>query len=168
MHSSSILAGLKLQEREIVVAFFGIFAGAEFTLKQRGFIKSGGHSGAMADWDTFALSIAGQFREQHDPSFQSAWRTLSMNAPRKQVVRNGSLSWREANRPRGCSDEQWGLLMVRRVRNNLFHGGKFVLGGTEAPNARDVMLVRSALVLVERALTLSFARPAIRDDTESQ
>ena len=157
----TILRNLNQQERQTVVEFFGTFAGAEFTLKQRGFIKSGSHNGATADWDNFATSISGQFQKQRDEPFRDAWEYLIAHPPRKQVAPKGRLSWKEAERPRGWSDEQWGFVIVRRVRNNLFHGAKFVVGGSES-YSRDVTLVRSALVLVQHALEMPFVRAKIR------
>ena len=71
----------------------------------------------------------------------------------KQVLRNGNLMW-EANLPNnGMSETQVLFVLVRRIRNNLFHGGKHnfdVFEDTE----RTTQLLRSALVIVQESLSV--------------
>jgi hypothetical protein len=51
----------------------------------------------------------------------------------------------------GLTDESYGLLLVRRIRNNLFHGAKFLLGG-ERDFDRDRQLVEAALTVLDVAM----------------
>ena len=153
--SRSLLDYLPPRERGLVTNFFGAFAHAEYVLKSDGYIRRG-REDAQADWDAFANSIKSRFRPSASRELQGAWAMLIDHPPRKQVIVDGRLGWREAPRPKGISAAAWGLLLVRRIRNNLFHGAKFVVGGTEQ-FARDRELVSAAHVLLMHALDL--ARP---------
>ena len=139
-------------EKELVQEFIGAFPAAEFELKERGFLRRGSDD-AQADWDSFAGTIQQRFRVDRPPALAKAWRVLTTSPPRKQVIRNGRLAWKESPRPAGVSDAAWGLLLVRRVRNNLFHGAKFILGGSD-DFVRDRDLIRAALVVLDAALSV--------------
>lgn len=152
----SLLDHLSEGERELVQEFFAAFAAAEFELKMRGFVRRGSED-AHADWDRFADSIRQRFRVDRPPTLAKAWRTLTAKPPRKQAVRAGGLAWKESPRPAGTSDAAWGLQLVRRVRNNLFHGAKFMLGGSEQ-FVRDRDLVSAALLVLEAALEIPARR----------
>ena len=147
-----VLQHLGSDDRELVAQFFGAFAGAEFALKSMGYIGTDRYGGVSADWDAYASAITGRFRRMKDAEFSQAWDSLTSRPPRKQVIRNGLLSWGQSERPRNWSDERWALLLTRRVRNNLFHGAKFFLGGSEG-YLRDRELVQAAIVVTRRALT---------------
>lgn len=149
-------------DQQLATEFFAAFAGAEYTLKERGYIKRGRDDGAGADWDAYAQAISGLFKKQRDPEFRAAWADLTTSPPRKQVVRNGHLAWQSTSRGPKWTDEYWGLLLARRVRNNLFHGGKFILGGFDG-YARDRSLVQAALLITRRALS----EPPIRGRSRS-
>jgi hypothetical protein len=137
-------------DKELALRLFGCFAYAEHSLKTSGYLRRG-RAGAEADWDSYARSIAGRFRGDADHRFRTAWRLLIANPPRKQVVRNGQLDWQIVTRPPGTTDELYGLLLVRRIRNNLFHGAKFLVGG-EADFRRDRQLVEAAIAILEAAM----------------
>jgi hypothetical protein len=156
-HRRSLLDYLPPTDQAMVQGFFAEFALAEFDLKMLGFIRRG-REDAQADWDAFASAIERRFRVNQTRALAKAWRALTTNPPRKQVVRDGHLGWRTTARPR-ISDAAWGLLLVRRVRNNLFHGAKFILGGSEQ-FARDRELVSAAQTILQGAMRL--ARPRER------
>lgn len=145
------LTDLSAQERAQVFEFFVRFMTSEFALKARGFLRAGRNAEASADWDGYAVAIAGRFALEGGVRFHSAWSELTRDPPMKQIVRNGALCWTATTRAREWTDEQWGLMLVRRVRNNLFHGAKLVVGG--APDrARDVTLVAAAATVLSVAL----------------
>ncbi len=132
---------------------FAAFAAAEHDLKAMGFIRRGSED-AQADWDEFARAIKRRFRVDRPVQIAKAWQFLTGNPPRKQVIRDGRLEWLAVARPAGLSDAEYGLLLVRRVRNNLFHGGKFIVGGTRQPD-RDRELVDASFRILEFARGLS-------------
>ena len=139
------------REKELVQDFFSAFAASEYELKVHGFIRRGSED-AQADWDRYASTIHQRFNIRRAP-IAKAWKTLTANPPRKQVVRAGRLAWKPTEKPARASDAEWGLLLVRRVRNNLFHGAKFILGPGDQ-FVRDRELVEAALVILNFALQL--------------
>ena len=74
------------------------------------------------------------------------------NPPKKQVIQNGLLEWNDS-RPNTNSKADLVLLYVRRVRNNLFHGGKFN-DHWFAPE-RSEELLRYSLVILNACLEAS-------------
>ena len=156
--SRSLLDHLPVEERRLVTDFFGAFAHAEYVLKSLGYIRRG-REDAQADWDAFANSIKERFHPRTSRNLRDSWVVLTHYPPRKQVLVDGRLGWREAPRPAGLSAAAWGLLLVRRIRNNLFHGAKFILGGAEQ-FTRDRELVSAALAFLRHAINL--ARPPLR------
>ena len=72
--------------------------------------------------------------------------------PKKQMIANGLLEWDPAEPDTDlCSD--LALIYVRRVRNNLFHGGKFN-GHWFAPD-RSEALLRHSLTILRACLAAS-------------
>lgn len=154
----SLLGYLPLPEAALATEFFGAFAMAEYSLKTLGYIRQG-REDAQADWSAYARTIQKGFREAAPRQFKRAWEALTQHPPRKQVSVAGRLAWKDTPRPAGMADAAWGLLLVRRVRNNLFHGAKFTLGGSDQFR-RDRDLISAALMVLDHAMRL--ARPAVR------
>jgi hypothetical protein len=157
--SRSLLDYLPPNDQKLVADFFGSFARAECRLKELGYIRRG-REDAQADWDAFASDVEPRFRPAKPGDLKRVWMLLTENPPRKQVVRDGALAWKATPRSPGLSDAAWGLLLVRRVRNNLFHGAKFMLGGAEQ-FGRDRELVAAALTLLEHAMRRARPRPRV-------
>ncbi|NWG38878.1 MAG: hypothetical protein HXY27_02775 [Hydrogenophilaceae bacterium] len=65
--------------------------------------------------------------------------------PKKQMIRNGVIKWEES-KPTTDSKADELLIYVRRVRNNLFHGGKF--NGHWFSPERSEALLRSSLTIL--------------------
>lgn len=132
--------------------FLSVFARYEFALKAGGF-ADGDDRGVTAAWDRYAASIDAQFARLESAELSAAIEYLLGHPPKKQVLANGELAWRDlppnAKQPRAVQV----LLMVRRVRNNLFHGGKFL--PTKAGNDRDRLLVNHSLVVLRACLPLN-------------
>ena len=76
--------------------------------------------------------------------------------PKTQIVSGNDLGWRETPIGQGEHHESYVLRLVRTVRNNLFHGGKYPypLGPVEDV-ARNERLLRSAVVILRQCLKLS-------------
>ncbi|SEI03712.1 hypothetical protein [Paracoccus alkenifer] len=106
---------------EAGICLFKCMMRLEFAVKEAGYVRRGSRNAAEIDWDEYARNRLG-------PGF---WRQvqgaeeikpLIQTPPKKQIVDdNGSLDWRNAGEVT-CVQELIGA--VRRVRNNLFHGGK--------------------------------------------
>ena len=105
--------------------FFRTFARFEYALKARGFCRRGRSGNAAPDWDRFAESapVRGVLCDPVGPGLTEAVEYILSHPPRTQVIENGRLTWRDGP-PRATGQSGRVLELVRRVRNNLFHGGK--------------------------------------------
>ncbi|HVF61939.1 MAG TPA: hypothetical protein VNJ70_19190 [Thermoanaerobaculia bacterium] len=105
-----------------------------------------------ADWDLFGRVINPQFNSIQDPALSEAVTYLLGRPPKKQVLIDDRLDWRDAPPDPNLSRAHRVLLAVRRVRNNLFHGGKF-LAPDEPGDDRDRLLVQHSLTRSARMHT---------------
>ena len=139
---------------------FRLFARFEYALKAAGFHRGDGN--AEADWRTFAESLNGLFEAIEDPALGEAVDYFRAHPPKKQVIRDGLLEWDE-RQPQTDLEADRILLYVRRVRNNLFHGGKFN-GRWFAPERSDILL-RHSMTILHACLAAS---PAVREAFEQE
>jgi hypothetical protein len=135
-------------DHELMFTFFAAFSRFEYALKAAG-LRREKNGAAEPDWDRFAKEIVEAFGERVavDDFLKSAVEALVSNPPRKQ---RDNLSWAIVEHQGDAFGAANVLLIVRRVRNNLFHGGKAMRQG--ADGARDDQLVKNALVVLDRAL----------------
>jgi len=139
-------------DRDLVLQFFAYFSRFEYSLKRSGFLKSG--TKAEPNWDTYANTLRGRFTDVQDPVFRGAVTFLLKEPPKTQTVSGKSLDWRDTVRGDGEHHEQYLLRLVRTVRNNLFHGGKYPLGPMHDV-ARDRDLLKAGIVVLGQCLELS-------------
>jgi|SRR5208283_1038755 len=133
--------------------FFAFFGRFECALKKVGCLKSA-EKGARAEagWDKFAKSLGERFYGEVQESGKA--NLFWENPPKKQIVgRGGSLGWKSIP----VKDVETLFDAVRRVRNNLFHGGKYPEpnGGVIPDPARDAKLLSQAREVLEMALKKS-------------
>ena len=133
--------------------FLGNFARCEYALKGSGFARGNANS-VEADWDAFARAVDWHFRRVDDPAFRAAVDFLLSEPPRKQVLRDGHVRWKEAPPDRNLPKAQQVLLMVRRVRNNLFNGAK-VWSPEYGNRARDIHLLKAGLTVLRHCIPLN-------------
>lgn len=124
--------------------FLKKFARIECALKASGFHN--GNGDAKANWDTFANSVSGKL--ELDPQLKDAIDYISKTPPKKQIIKDDLLQWSSPNPNANKTHEL--LLCVRRVRNNLFHGGKFN-GHWFAPE-RSKELIEHSLNILDACL----------------
>lgn len=136
--------------RDDAALFLVIFARCEFSLKAvKRFRKTTPR--LEADWDTFSAAVAPNFSFADDAKLEMAVKYLLERPPKKEVEISGNLGWDEA-KP-GGTDVYRLLVYVRRVRNNLFHGAKWV--AREADEiGRDQILVDAALTVLSALIQL--------------
>ncbi len=136
--------------QDLVRDFLVFFARFEYALKRSGFLRARKDRSAEADWDTFAVSLRAKFNGSNPEIFDEAVEYLLKNPPHKQVVNAGHLSWQEPKLGNGEGRSEYILRLVRTVRNNLFHGGKFPNPiGPIAESARDRALRKHCLVILD-------------------
>ncbi len=134
-------------DRELVFEFFWKFSVFESALKREGFLRTDRHSNAaLADWGRFGREIQGEFTRVSVPGFTKATEQLRKLSPRRQVVRDGRIGW-DPIQQNGQSDAEYTLQLMRTVRNNLFHGGKYPDGPIEEI-ARNRDILRAALTIL--------------------
>ena len=111
---------------DLVERFLAAFSRMEYALKAAGYLQK--TDDARPDWDRFAADVNVEFEQIRDNEFMTAADFLTREPPRKQVVQKGKAVFadRPGNEPKGARSA---LLMVRRIRNNLVHGGKYSPAG---------------------------------------
>lgn len=125
--------------------FLVAFARLEYSAKAVGFL-SGNERQAAVDWDALAKHLSAGFRNQlsENPRVKSAFQELQEKPPKKAVLKDGSLEF-ESSEPQNVGEAMEALLYLKRIRNNLFHGGK----GFKIEEAdRDDHLVALGLTLI--------------------
>jgi hypothetical protein len=128
---------------ELAGRFFVRFARFDSALKQSGFGKQERNNGVAADWNAFA----------HRPEIGSLFHIFEVNPitayiinspPKKRVMIDGVLGWREVKKPVNAVELTEAL---GRVRNNLFHGDK------RNPNlSRNAELLNASLDIMDAML----------------
>jgi hypothetical protein len=104
----------------LATEMFRTFARFEYALKAAGFHN--GDGAAKANWRSFAESVPAAFNNPRDPALNEAVRYILNHPPKKQIITNGTLAWSEAA-PNTDLESDLVLICLRRVRNNLHHGG---------------------------------------------
>ena len=124
---------------------FKVMMRLEFALKEIGYCRAVRNQAAEVDWDRFANERLGRsFFDEIKASGNAS--ILIQHPPKLQSIDGqGRLDWVEKS---AVSSIQELVGSLRRVRNNLFHGGKS--GDTDRD--RNVSLVRDALFAVEAIL----------------
>lgn len=93
----------------------------EFAVKEAGYVRRGQNDAAEVDWDRYANERLGSdFWQQ--VRLVEVVKTLILTPPKRQIVDgSGNLGWMDTAEVSSVQDL---IGAVRRVRNNLFHGGK--------------------------------------------
>ena len=123
--------------------FFYFFARFEYALKATGFCIN--RNGAEPDWNRFSQVIEPAFINP-EPFIIDSIRYISQNPPLKQVFHAGHLEWVNSEPQTSRTSEKL-LIYVRRVRNNLFHGGKFSNGYFDNTERNSLLLLHCTNLL---------------------
>ncbi len=134
---------------------FHVFSRMEYALKASGFNNGDGE--AKANWRDFALAIEAVIANPPSPALQEAITFVRNAPPKKQVIVGGVIQW-EISEPQTDSAADKLLIYVRRVRNNLFHGGKF--NGHWFEPERSEQLLRHSLTILTACVE---SLPSVRD-----
>ena len=148
-------------DKDLLLNFILTFSCFEFALKSSGLYKPPGRNDdpntgyrAEPDWDSFARSLRGRFQTASSPHLAIACEYLLMNPPWREVVANGVLMWDAAAVSDTLSDVEKLIWYIRRIRNNLFHGGKFSTLPV-SDRRRNSELMEYSLVVLRECLRLS-------------
>jgi len=126
---------------DLVRDFLVFFARFEYALKREGMLK-GNDKWAKADWEGYSKRVRELFEPPTSTAIKASVDFLLASPPQKQVVLNGELRFAAIRKDVGETNASYVLRLVRTVRNNLFHGGKFSEpGGPIAETSRDRILL---------------------------
>jgi hypothetical protein len=127
------------------VKLFKVMMRLEFALKDIGYGACGWRQAAEVNWDRYAkekLGLAFWQKISAAPEVE----VLIQAPPKRQIIdQDGHLDW-EQSAAVSCIQDLVGA--IRRVRNNLFHGGKS--GDPDAD--RNTRLYAAALFVVDQIL----------------
>ena len=155
-------------DRELLFEFYLTFSRFEYALKASGLFKrpnsksikkfkeKGVLPEAQPDLDRFAVSLRDRdaFHANRTQALKQACEYILNSPPMKQVIINDGVAWETTVRPTSETEVEFLLRMVRCIRNNLFHGGKYNIEVHE-DTGRTEMLLRSSLVILEECLALA-------------
>jgi hypothetical protein len=131
---------------EIAKNFFFVFARMEYSLKVNGYLRE--CDIAWADWRKYSRELKDIFNNPSDAEFIRAIDYYENNPPKVQIVRNNVPVWEDKILSSGSRSEKL-IKYICRVRNNLFHGGKFRGVNYENPD-RSELLISHALIILDR------------------
>jgi hypothetical protein len=132
-------------DRDLVFKFFTVFSLFEYALKNTQYKRMNGGK-VEATWDEFVTDINAHFSPTPGSDLALAKDYFLNSPPEKQIIDTNNQLTFEPNvvRPAGLSDIVWLSRLIRRVRNNLFHGGKF-----RYDRPRDPDLIKYSLIILE-------------------
>ena len=111
------------EDQTRIFRFFATFARWECALKRDiRFVRRGNHGQAEANWNAFADAVAAKLERLTSQDFVSGRDYLLANPPKRFMFEDG---WQPNPRRRDETDARYLFRVVRDVRNNLFHGGKY-------------------------------------------
>lgn len=144
---------------ELILEFFAKFSGFECALKQAHFVKGDQYNNALPDWDRFADTLNGQLAGITDRDFINARSYLLQAPPKKQMFTKSdkTVRWEKNSKRSKESDERYLLRLVRDVRNNLFHGGKYQAEPepVDGEALRNCELLKACLTILDKCRSLN-------------
>jgi hypothetical protein len=147
MDVGELFAGLEIN-RDLVVAFFVVFARFEYALKEAGYVFDQGGRAAPS-WKKYNADVAPQF-DDASPEELRVIAELLKDPPLYQELTDQGIKWKPMNLD-GPPVAQ-ALSAAAQVRHNLFHGGKHT---PHSPPERDQRLVALSFALLHACLQRS-------------
>lgn len=148
-------------DNDMILEFLKVFSRAEYALKnvkEFSNFQAGESVKAEANWDKFANKIDEKFnlKMKNDSTLKNARKYLWENPPKKQMIDScGTLIYETFNINDAQRKTQQLLLMVRGVRNNLFHGGKHTpIEGDGINQERNKCLIKYSIVVIKACIAL--------------
>lgn len=141
----------------LVYTFFESFARFECAMKESDCCGRGRNNRAEPNWTKLAERLGPLLAAQQGRKLGFAMAYLLSKPPEVQVFRDGRAVFVKTPL-RGENDGQRVLDALKRVRNNLFHGGKHT---HHSPEERDPSLLECALVVLEAIADLDVNLSAV-------
>jgi hypothetical protein len=138
--------------QDIIFRFFITFARLECALKNSSEYLTGDRTQAKPNWNKFVDELI-DFNPDASTSLRESVDYIINNPPQKQIVQLGKLAYKESIENDPCIRRKLNVY-IRRIRNNLLHGGKF--DGNYIPEiSRNYNLLNSALVIMNNWIDLN-------------
>ncbi|WP_421951708.1 hypothetical protein [Pelagibacterium sp.] len=131
-----------------VCEFFAVFARFEYAMKATRYCGGDRHGNAVPDWRSLKDELGGAIAESGDEVTNKAIGYLVNEPPLVQKFVDGRPEFREVPLDGNTLGAQ-AIEAAKRVRNNLFHGGKHT---PHSPPERDAKLVQTAFAILEACL----------------
>ena len=129
----------------VAFLFFSVFARFEYALKASGMYRSS-RNYVEPDWEAFKVWADGNLTVATGSEAEHAVQRLLRQPPR---IQTGPTTWK--NRPLGgATPQSQAIEAARRVRNNLFHGGKHL---PPSATGRDAALLEDSLTLLAECIS---------------
>ncbi|WP_339867064.1 hypothetical protein [uncultured Algoriphagus sp.] len=134
---------------ELCSDFLILYSRFEYALKECGFLQTS--TRVMASIEKYVSSIKDKFKLESGSKLEVAINFIIESPPKVFQIRNESLIWEEKKE----DGETLEVLpeYLRRVRNNLLHGGKFY-GGIET-GSRNLNLISNSIIIIEYWIDLN-------------
>lgn len=136
----------------VAIEFIAVFSRCEYALKAVGFLE-GDEKQVTAAWDRFANEVHGDFTKGTDAEVSEAVEYMLKTPPKKQVILGGLLTFVDQHVDEKQKTTQQLFRFVRTVRNNLFHGGKYVPSG-EIEAGRNAVLISHSMTILRYSMML--------------
>jgi hypothetical protein len=143
----------QFEGHELAIAFFIQFARFEYAMKKAGFHTPNGD----ANWDgLFKMGspidkLTSAYKHHPDEEFKEAVDYYLTQSPEKQFLENNKIIFKKNDLGNAPIFEKLSVF-IRRVRNNLFHGGKFARAGCLQNPPRDMALISHGLVILNACI----------------
>lgn len=134
----------------LVCEFFGVFARFEYAMKATSYCAGDRYGNALPDWRELKEKLGQPVSEVETDQVVAAIACLLAEPPQVQMCVGGRPEFMELKLDGGNSGAQ-AIEAAKRVRNNLFHGGKHT--PHSAPE-RDTSLIQASLAVIEACLAV--------------
>lgn len=144
-----------------VCEFFAVFARFEYAMKASRYCGHDRHGNAVPDWRSLKANLGGPICEMHIDVIDKAIDYLLDDPPQVQKVVDEGPQFQPVPLD-GDTVGAKAIEAAKRVRNNLFHGGKHT---PHSPPERDTKLLRSASAILDACLMVD---PELKTEFEHQ
>jgi hypothetical protein len=135
---------------QLAFKFFKLFAQYEYALKAMGYGRARSNGGAEPDWNKFANIVGRKVLDVREPDVAAAIQFLFDEPPKRQIWLTDHVEWEAVVSPDRSPQTLFGH--ISRVRNNLYHGGKF--NGRWFEPERSKELITKSLCVLEALLAI--------------
>ncbi len=157
MHTEQFLNNFKnavnLEGQQKIFDFFIILSRFESALKRTENYSFINNNKVFPNWNKLTSDIKTIFDKNKYEELRDAVDYILEHPPKIQSINNGVLVWIERQLDEDLPQTVQLSLYIRTIRNNLFHGGKFV-GVYEPDVSRNYLLINSSLIILNEWLDL--------------